>query len=41
VVCLTDLYTASPDSIPTVPVLGAITGDNTSQPPFGERISIN
>jgi hypothetical protein len=41
VVRLSDHYTTFPDSVPTVPVLWAVTRDNGSQPLFGDRISID
>jgi hypothetical protein len=41
VVCLTDLYTEFPDSIPTVPVLWAVVGDNDSRPPFGLHVAMD
>ena len=40
-VCLTDLYTTFPPTPPTYPVLWAVVGDCSSQPPFGRRLSID
>ncbi len=41
VVCLTDLSTEFPSSVPDVPVLWAVTGGNISQPPFGLRVELD
>jgi predicted metal-dependent peptidase len=40
VVCLTDLETAFPDAPPAVPVLWAVVGGSTAQPPFGLRVAV-
>jgi predicted metal-dependent peptidase len=41
VVCLTDLYTEFPDTIPTAPVLWAVVGGNDSRPPFGLHVAMD
>jgi predicted metal-dependent peptidase len=40
VICLTDLYTEFPPLPPALPVLWAVSGDNTSRPPFGLRVDL-
>jgi predicted metal-dependent peptidase len=40
VVCLTDLYTQFPDIVPSTPVLWAVVGGNTGEPPFGLRVAV-
>ena len=40
VVCLTDLDTTFPDRPPGVPVLWAVVGGTTAEPPFGLRVSV-
>jgi len=40
VVCLTDLYTDFPDRSPVTPVLWAVVGGNTAEPPFGRRVTV-
>lgn len=40
VVCLTDLYTTFPQMWPPYPVLWAVIGDCSSEPPFGQRLSV-
>jgi predicted metal-dependent peptidase len=40
VICLTDLYTTFPQAPPPYPVLWAVVGDCTSEPPFGWRVSV-
>ena len=41
VVCLTDLDTCFPDRPPAVPVLWAVVGGNSSEPPFGIRVNLD
>ena len=41
VVCLTDLETEFPIVIPTIPVLWAVTGALTANPPFGQVVSLS
>jgi predicted metal-dependent peptidase len=40
VVCLTDLYTEFPSATSSLPVLWAVVGGSTVQPPFGQCVSI-
>lgn len=40
IVCLTDLETQFPSQQPDVPVLWAVIGDSSKQPPFGQRVRI-
>jgi predicted metal-dependent peptidase len=40
VVCLTDLYTTLPKMPPAYPMLWAVVGDCSTEPPFGQRVSI-
>jgi predicted metal-dependent peptidase len=41
VVCLTDLDTEFPAAIPPVPVLWAVAGDRSTDPPFGRVVSLS
>lgn len=40
VICLTDLATRFPDSIPDLPVLWAVPEHSTRDAPFGRRLAI-
>jgi predicted metal-dependent peptidase len=40
VVCLTDLHTELPQVAPPAPVLWAVVGRNTNDPPFGLRVAV-
>jgi predicted metal-dependent peptidase len=40
-VCLTDLHTVFPNRGPDYPTLWVVSGGNETQPPFGERVTVN
>jgi predicted metal-dependent peptidase len=40
VVCLTDLDTTFPATMPTTPTLWAVVGSSRTEPPFGTRVAI-
>jgi predicted metal-dependent peptidase len=40
IICLTDLDTTFPDIPPASPVLWAVVGSSTAEPPFGRRVDL-